>query len=234
MMVDIFSSFDPATNSIFNFSSITFWLLNFSIFLVIHPILWLRPSRGTWITSSFASIINEQANRTFAANIKGFASILRALFILIITLNLIGVLPYVFRTTSHLLFSLSLGFPIWARIIISGIVSSPSSAAAHLLPAGAPRWLNPFLVLVETLRILVRPVTLCFRLAANLRAGHVVIGLVGSYLSNAILSCNTISWALLMSVQTGYTIFEFGVSLIQAYIFCLLLSLYRDDHPSHC
>nr|QGA73888.1 ATPase subunit 6 [Marenzelleria neglecta] len=204
------------------------------MFLIIHPILWLSPSRGTWVTASFASIMNEQANRTFATNLKGFASILSALFILIISLNLMGVLPYVFSTTSHLLFSLSLGFPIWASMIISGIVSSPSSAAAHLLPAGAPSWLNPFLVLVETLSILVRPVTLCFRLAANLSAGHVVIGLVGSYLSNAILSCNTISWILLMSVQTGYTMFEFGVSLIQAYIFCLLLSLYSDDHPSHC
>jgi len=231
-MVDIFSSFDPATNSVFSFSSIIFWVIRFSMLAIIHPTFWVAPNRLSSATNSLSSVIVDQTNRTFGAHLKGLPSILGALFILIIIINLTGTIPYVFRFSSHLLFRLSLGLPIWARIIISGIVKSPSYAAAHLLPAGAPAWLNPFLILVETLRIIVRPITLCFRLTANIRAGHVVIGLVGTYLSRAIMNINSIPLISLLLIQTGYTIFEFGVSIIQAYIFCLLLSLYRDDHPS--
>lgn len=233
MIVDIFSSFDPATNSLFNFSSSFFWLINFSVLIILHPLLWLNPNRNFWLISLFGSIIEEQTSRTFYSHIKGSASILASLFIIIIVLNFRGILPYIFRTTSHLLFSLSLGLPMWIGIIISGIATSPSTAAASLLPGGAPRWLNPFLVLVETLSIIVRPITLSFRLAANMTAGHVIIRLVGVYLTFAIFISGPISLFILTAVQLGYTIFEFGVCIIQGYIFCLLLSLYRDDHP-HC
>lgn len=233
-MVDIFSSFDPATNSLFSLSSSIFWFMGFLLLSVLHPLFWVAPNRISGLTNSISSVIVEQVGRTFGTHLKGMSSILSSLFILIMLTNLIGVIPYVFRFSSHLIFSLSLGLPIWATIIVSGVIKSPSYAAANLLPAGAPAWLNPFLILVETLRILVRPITLCFRLTANIRAGHVVIGLVGTYLSRALVTLDPISLTSLLLIQTGYTIFEFGVSMIQAYIFCLLLSLYRDDHPSSC
>lgn len=232
MITDIFSAFDPATNSIFNLFSPLFWLLNFIILLIIHPSFWIRPSRLFWLSSIPTNIIYEQVTRTSAKHLKGIASILTPLFLLIILSNLLGVIPYVFRTTSHLLFSLTLGLPIWLRLIISGATYSPSYAAASLLPGGAPSWLNPFLVLIETTRILVRPITLSFRLAANIRAGHIVLGLIRIYLISALYNTAISTTIILFIIQVGYTIFEFAICLIQAYIFCLLLSLYRDDHPS--
>lgn len=232
MMVDIFSAFDPATNSIFYASSPLFWLLRIRAIFLLHPVLWLGPNRSSWFVSFFASVIDEQSNRTQATNMKGFSSLLASLFLLIISLNFCGILPYFFRTSAHLLFALSLGLPLWLRMIISGVIYSPSSVAASLLPRGAPAWLNPFLVVVETVRIAVRPITLSFRLAANLTAGHIVLGLVSTFLSYIIFIGGPISWILFTSIQVGYTIFEFGICVIQGYIFCLLLSLYRDDHPS--
>ena len=232
MIVDIFSAFDPATNSLFSFSSPLFWLSRACIFLILHPIFWLGPGRSNWFVSFFSSVINEQADRTLASSLKGFSSLLSALFILIISLNFCGILPYFFRTSSHLLFSLSIGLPLWLSLIISGTIYSPSTVAASLLPGGAPRWLNPFLVIVETARIAVRPITLSFRLAANLTAGHIVLGLVRTFLSYVLFTAGPISWISFTFIQTGYTIFEFGICIIQGYIFCLLLSLYADDHPS--
>lgn len=231
-MTDIFSSFDPATNSLFSLSSIGFWAIRFIIAVFFLPTFWLMPNRLYATSNTLSTPIFDQVTRTFGTHLKGFPSLLGALFIMINLINIMGNIPYAFRFSSHLLFSLSLGLPIWARLIISGIQESPSYAAAHLLPAGAPIWLNPALILVETLRILVRPLTLCLRLTANITAGHVVIGLVGSFLSGALLAGDSISISYLLLIETGYTIFEFGVSIIQAYIFCLLLSLYRDDHPA--
>lgn len=121
---------------------------------------------------------------------------------------------------------------MWLSLIISGASYYPSAFLAGLLPGGAPSWLNPFLVLIETTSIGVRPITLSFRLAANIRAGHIVLALIGIYAASALFVSLSAS-ILLLSIQTLYILFELGICIIQAYIFCLLLSLYSDDHPSY-
>ena len=104
------------------------------------------------------------------------------------------------------------------------------SFLAVLLPVGAPAALNPFLVLVETVRIGVRPITLSVRLVANIGAGHIILCLVGSYLSAGIFCYRIVAVLILVFVNVFYFLFEIGVSLIQAYIFFLLLNLYADEH----
>lgn len=232
MIIDIFSSFDPATHSSFLSLPIFFWGLNLSLLTLIHPSLWLNPNR---LFASFSLPINnifDQNARSFSSHILGFASLLTSLFIIIILINFSGLLPYVFSSSSHLLITFSFGLPLWLALIISGIYTSPSSVAASLLPRGAPWWLNPFLTIVETSRILVRPITLSFRLAANISAGHILIGLIRTYLVFSLFILGPISTTILFLLQVGYTLFEIGICIIQAYVFCLLLSLYRDDHPS--
>lgn len=176
--------------------------------------------------------MRSQASRTFILHLKGFPLLLVRLFIILIRLNLLGLIPYVFSSTRHLLLTLSLGLPLWLRLIIRGIIYAPKKFVAHFLPSGAPDWLNPFLVLTETIRISVRFITLSFRLAANIRAGHILLGLIGIAGSSALFS-SIPSFATLTLIQLGYIIFEIGIRLIQAYIFCLLLTLYSDDHPEN-
>lgn len=230
MIVDIFSSFDPATTSIFNFSPLLFWIINFVTLAFLHPLFWSSPRQLFWLFSIPTDVINQQSTRTSTSNLKGLTTLLVALYILITIINFIGVIPYVFRTSSHLIFTLSFGLPLWLRLIISSATFRPSTTLASLLPGGAPAWLNPFLILIETVSTLVRPITLSFRLAANISAGHIVLTLIGVYFVYALLSANFTSAVFLFLIQAGYTIFELGICLIQAYIFCLLLSLYTDDH----
>lgn len=230
MIVDIFSSFDPATTSIFNLSPSIFWLLNIFTIFIIHPIFWSSLNQYFWLFNLPISIINEQSLRTNSTHLKGFTTILVRLFIFIILANLIRIIPYVFSSSSHLFFTLSLGLPLWLSLIVSRVKFSTSTTLASLLPGGAPSWLNPFLILIETVRTLVRPITLSFRLAANIRAGHIVLTLVRVYLVFGMLSVRFSRTLMLFLVQVGYTIFEIGICLIQAYIFCLLLSLYTEDH----
>ena len=232
MIADIFSSFDPATCSAYSISPSLFWFLSFFSILPLQASLWVAPSRISWIPMSFIEIIRSQTSRTFILHLKGFPILLVSLFIILITLNLIGLIPYVFRSTSHLLLTLSLGLPLWLRLIIRGAIYAPKKFVAHFLPSGAPDWLNPFLVLTETIRISVRFITLSFRLAANISAGHILLGLIGIAGSSAIFTSVT-SFTALTLIQLGYIVFEIGIRLIQAYIFCLLLTLYSDDHPEN-
>nr|YP_010274807.1 ATP synthase F0 subunit 6 [Chrysopetalum debile]UJV31484.1 ATP synthase F0 subunit 6 [Chrysopetalum debile] len=232
MMTDIFSSFDPfiySTSS--SLSPLLFWSVSLLSISLTQSSLWVSPNSLIWSLYSTSAIMFNQTKRTFGYNLKGIPSILAPLFSFIILINLLGLLPYVFSYSSHLIFTLSFGLPLWLGLIFSSITYAPTSFAAGLLPAGAPDWLNPFLVLVETLSNLVRPITLSFRLAANMSAGHIVLGLIGIY-SSAALFLSFYSFLFLFSIQVLYIIFELGICAIQAYIFCLLITLYSDDHPT--
>lgn len=232
MLTDIFSSFDPATRILFSsLPSPLFWMINLVLILIITSSFWIQPTSLNQLIALPKETIHSQVSRTFGTHLKGFSPLTSSVFLLLLSINLSGLFPYVFRTSSHLFITLTLALPLWFSLILSSLLNSPSRFAAGILPGGAPDWLNPFLILAETLSITVRPITLSFRLAANIRAGHVVLRLIGIYASRALLITRT-NFILLISIQAFYILFEFGICLIQAYIFCLLLSLYADDHTS--
>lgn len=230
MLIDIFSSFDPALYSANSYiNSVIFWISSIFAITLTSLSFWISPSRLTTLTHYPLRFIHRQIIRTTGKHIKGFPSILSSLFLIIIILNISGLAPYIFRLTRHLIFTLTFALPIWTALIVSSIINAPSRFIAALLPSGAPDWLNPFLVLIETIRTIVRPITLSFRLAANISAGHIVLTLIGVYTrSAAFYSLNL--FILLIITQIGYILFEVAICLIQAYIFTLLLSLYREDH----
>nr|BDQ43817.1 ATP synthase F0 subunit 6 [Metaphire communissima] len=229
MMPDIFSSFDPHMyNTLFPSNSI-FLVMNMGLVLLIQAGYWMINTRQSTFIVPLKSTIFSQLSRTFSYQLKGTSSIISSTFIILIIINLMGMIPYTFSTSSHLIFTLVLGFPMWLSFIMSSAIYSPKKTIAHLLPDGAPDWLNPFLVIIETTSIIVRPLTLSFRLAANMSAGHIVLSLVGIYCAGAWFT-SSFGTSLLILTTLGYVLFEFAICLIQAYIFCLLLTLYSDDH----
>nr|BDQ44311.1 ATP synthase F0 subunit 6 [Pheretima iizukai] len=229
MMPDIFSSFDPYMyNTLFPSNSL-FIVTNMVLVLLIQAGYWMINTRQSTFIIPLKSTIFTQLSRTFSYQLKGTSSIISSTFIILIMINLMGMIPYTFSTSSHLIFTLALGFPMWLSFILSSGSFSPKKTIAHLLPDGAPDWLNPFLVIIETTSIVVRPLTLSFRLAANMSAGHIVLSLVGIYCASAWFT-SMFGTSMLILTTLGYVLFEFAICLIQAYIFCLLLSLYSDDH----
>nr|BDQ43804.1 ATP synthase F0 subunit 6 [Metaphire megascolidioides] len=229
MMPDIFSSFDPYTyNTMFPSNSL-FIVANMTLVLLIQTGYWMINTRQSTFIVPLKSTIFTQLSRTFTCQLKGASSIISSTFIMLVMINLMGMIPYTFSTSSHLIFPLVLGFPMWLSFILSSSSLSPKKTMAHLLPDGAPDWLNPFLVIIETTSIVVRPLTLSFRLAANMSAGHIVLSLIGIYCASAWFT-SVFGTSMLILTTLGYVLFEFAICLIQAYIFCLLLSLYSDDH----
>lgn len=95
----------------------------------------------------------------------------------------------------------------------------------HMCPFGAPLALRWFLRIIEVVSICLRPITLSVRLAANMSAGHVVLGLIGGSMSLSLFSA-----AALIPVGVGYLLFELMVCFIQGFVFYLLRALYFDEH----
>nr|AEK84213.1 ATP synthase F0 subunit 6 [Alcithoe larochei] len=230
MLVDIFSSFDDS-NQVFMSVYMLMWLFSLMTILLFSSTYWVSNPRWVGVVMVFKDTVSSQIFRSYGLHMGSFINIITALFMLLIVMNLSGLIPYVFSLTSHLAVSLCLGLPLWLSLIISAIFYNLSSVLAGLLPMGAPALLNPFLVIIETISIMVRPITLSVRLMANMSAGHIVLTLIGSYLTTSLFTSSVFTMLLLVAIQILYTIFEFGISLIQAYIFCLLITLYSDEHP---
>nr|QTT61320.1 ATP synthase F0 subunit 6 [Tritia mutabilis] len=230
MLVDIFSSFDD-NNQVFMSLYVLMWIFSLITIVLFSSSYWVMSPRWLSIVSVFKDTASSQVFRSFGINMGGFVNIISGLFLFLILMNMSGLVPYVFSPTSHLAVSLSLGLPLWLTLIVSAVFYNPSSVVAGLLPMGAPAPLNPFLVVIETVSIMVRPITLSVRLTANMSAGHIVLTLIGNYLTASFFMSSVFSMLLLLSIQVLYTVFEFGIALIQAYIFCLLITLYSDEHP---
>nr|QFG38885.1 ATP synthase F0 subunit 6 [Pararetifusus carinatus] len=229
MLVDIFSSFDD-NNQVFMSLYLLMWLFSLVSTVLFSSSYWVMLPRWVNILSFFKDKSSSQVFRSYGMKMGGFINVITGLFLFLILMNLSGLVPYVFSPTSHLVVSLSLGMPLWMSLILSAIFFDPSSVVASLLPMGAPAFLNPFLVIIESVSIMVRPITLSVRLMANMSAGHIVLTLTGNYLSASIFMSSIFSVLFLLCLQILYTVFEFGIGLIQAYIFCLLITLYSDEH----
>ena len=205
------------------------FIINIIYIFIIDRSIWSSEANRSIITLPVLQSIVPEVERTYIFNINPLNHLIHQIFFMVVILNMIGLFPYTFRVTRHLLFTLRIGLPIWILLIISRVIKSVKATIAHLLPEGAPDWLNPFLVLIESSRIIVRPITLSFRLAANIRAGHIVLGLIGIYAAAAWF--NRISvFLVLLRLIIGYLLFEVAICLIQGYIFFLLLTLYANDH----
>nr|YP_010944753.1 ATP synthase F0 subunit 6 [Galiteuthis armata]YP_010944759.1 ATP synthase F0 subunit 6 [Galiteuthis armata]WMC20851.1 ATP synthase F0 subunit 6 [Galiteuthis armata]WMC20857.1 ATP synthase F0 subunit 6 [Galiteuthis armata] len=229
MMVDIFSSFDDHNSTLFSAHMMT-WILSLWSLFFINSSYWVNKSNLENIMNLPKQSINIQATRSFSMNLGGFSLLASSLFITIINFNMLGLMPYVFSTTSHLAMTFSLALPLWLSLIMSSYSNNPYSSLAFMLPLGTPTFLMPFLPIIETLSMMVRPVTLSIRLAANISAGHIILTLIGDYLAMSLLTSNYMILSLIMAVQIGYFIFEIGIGIIQGYIFSLLITLYTDDH----
>lgn len=143
-----------------------------------------------------------------------------AIFFTILCLNFSGIVPGSFRLTSQLSVGVFFGLVWWFWSVISGFFLSCKKSLGHLLPIGTPWILCPIIILIETVRLLIRPITLSVRLVANITMGHLVLRLMG----DSMIGVGRL-------IVGGYVLFEFFVCRLQSYVFTLLVRLYRSDHP---
>nr|NP_443598.1 ATP synthase F0 subunit 6 [Beryx splendens]ABK92195.1 ATP synthase F0 subunit 6 [Beryx splendens]BAB70292.1 ATPase subunit 6 [Beryx splendens] len=158
-----------------------------------------------------------------------WAALFTSLMLFLITLNMLGLLPYTFTPTTQLSLNMGLAVPLWLATVIIGMRNQPTHALGHLLPEGTPTLLIPVLIIIETISLFIRPLALGVRLTANLTAGHLLIQLIAT--ATAVLAPLMPTVAILTgTLLLLLTLLEVAVAMIQAYVFVLLLSLYLQEN----
>lgn len=189
---------------------------------------------GYWISKgkihSFYLRVKEFLHFEFTAifgntRAPGLTLLPLVVFLFIALNNSLGLVPFIFTASSHLTFTVRLALPLWLGHMILGWVKSPNRILAHLVPSGTPVLLIPFIVMIELVRNIIRPLTLSVRLAANIVAGHLLLTLLG----NLAPAGNGAVVVSVLIILVLLTVLETAVALIQAYVFSVLNTLYFDE-----
>nr|QPZ47241.1 ATP synthase F0 subunit 6 [Thymallus thymallus] len=206
-----------------------------AVALTLPWILFPTPS-ARWLNNRLITLQGWFINRftqqlLLPLNLGGhkWAVLLTSLMLFLITLNMLGLLPYTFTPTTQLSLDMGLAVPLWLATVIIGMRNQPTAALGHLLPEGTPVPLIPVLIIIETISLFIRPLALGVRLTANLTAGHLLIQLIATaaFVLLPLMPTVAILTALVLFLLT---LLEIAVAMIQAYVFVLLLSLYLQEN----
>nr|QON98951.1 ATP synthase F0 subunit 6 [Oxytauchira brachyptera] len=223
MMTNLFSTFDPSTN-IFNLS--LNWMSTFIGLMIIPYMYWLMPSRINILWNKVNLNLHNEIKTLLKNNpYNGTTLIFISTFIMMLFNNFMGLFPYIFTSTSHLVLTFSIALPLWLSFMMFGWINHTNHMFTHLVPQNTPAVLTLFMVLIETISNVIRPGTLAVRLTANMIAGHLLLTLLGN--NGPSMSMNMI-YLLIISQMLLLTL-ESAVTVIQAYVFSILSTLYSSE-----
>ncbi|MCP5322733.1 MAG: F0F1 ATP synthase subunit A [Candidatus Paracaedibacteraceae bacterium] len=146
-------------------------------------------------------------------------------FMLIAMGNLLGMIPYAFTFTSHIIVTFVMASLVFVVITIIGFLQHGVRYLKIFLPDGSPIFLAPILIPIELISYLSRPISLSVRLFANIMAGHMVLKIFAGF----VISLGVLGGILPLGMTVLLTFFEVFVALVQAYIFSILTCVYLND-----
>ncbi len=159
-----------------------------------------------------------------------YAPLIFAVFIFVLTCNLLGMVPFVhsFTPTSHIAVTFGLAMIVFILVLIVGFARHGLHFFSLFVPEGAPLFVLPLVILIEFASFMMRPFTLAIRLFANMTAGHVLMKVVGGF----VVSLGAVALPLgiiPLAANVAITALELLIALVQAYVFALLASIYLND-----
>lgn len=218
VIINLFSIFDPYSSVGGSLNWIRLWL-GVLLLPIGKGLLKSRYQLGLHritkvLTGEVASLIRK----------KDFIIILIFISLIGVILlnNLLGIAPYIFTATRHLVITLRLGLPLWCGYILFWGFIFPKRLIAHLVPQGTPYALIAFIVVIERVRRIIRPMTLAVRLAANIIAGHLLLSLLRRRVRVFLM---VVPFRLVLA-QVLLVVLEVAVAVIQSYVYMVLIVLY--------
>ena len=178
---------------------------------------------------AYEFVANMVRENVGTAGMKYFPFIF-TLFIFILACNMMGMIPYTFTVTSHIIVTFALAAVVFIGVTIIGFAKHGAGFLKFFVPAGVPALLLPLLVVIEVISYLTRPISLSVRLFANMMAGHTMLKVFGGFV--VALGAAGIAPLAFMVAFTGL---EFLVAFLQAYVFAILTCIYLNDaiHMHH-
>nr|AZL93364.1 ATP synthase F0 subunit 6 [Parevania sp. ZJUH_2016024] len=221
-MLNLFSSFNPSSMPLISLNWLSLGL--FTLFLPFS--FWLTHNK---YHSSFFLLLNFLIHELkiilkFKMNFLNLIFLI-SIFIFILLNNFLSLFPFIFSSSSHLLFSLSLSLMLFIIFMLFGWMMNYNSMFTHLVPLSTPIILIPFMIIIELISNIIRPLTLAIRLSANMIAGHLLITLINS----SMLESKLMFISILIIPQMILMFLELNVSFIQSYVFTILSTLYSKE-----
>ena len=177
------------------------------------------------IHSNVRSVVYEGLRK---AGEKYFPFVL-CLFLFIVILNVLGVWPYVFTPTAHLVVTFGFSLSIMMGVTLLGVLTFKIEFVSILVPRGVPLILAPILGVIETLSYMIRALSLGLRLGANVSAGHLLFAILSGFAFNLFFNGYLFLGCFLIFIMASIALLEMMVAVIQAYVFSLLTTIYLGD-----
>lgn len=203
------------------------WFLNIATTKEGYLVPSFTQSSAELIYKFVADLVKEQVGEEG----KRFFPMIFIIFTFILTANLIGMVPYGFTTTSHLVITFALSVSVFFGVTLVGFQKHKIAFLGFLLPPGAPLALAPLLVVLELVSYSFRAISLGVRLFANMMAGHTLVTILAGFgwsmmCSGGVMVVVSFIPMLIVFALTGL---EIGVAILQAYVFTILSCIYLND-----
>jgi F-type H+-transporting ATPase subunit a len=166
-----------------------------------------------------------------------FFPLVFSLFMFIMVSNIIGIIPYTFTVSSHIIVTAALALLVFFTVLVYGFYKNGLKFFKLFVPKGVPIVILPLVVLIEIISFLSRPVSHSVRLFANMLAGHITLKVFASFVT-MLGAMGIVGWAgaiLPLGLTVALTALELLVAFLQAYVFTILTCIYINDaiHPGH-
>ncbi|HEY1361468.1 MAG TPA: F0F1 ATP synthase subunit A [Xanthobacteraceae bacterium] len=160
-----------------------------------------------------------------------------SIFMFILILNVIGIIPYFFTVTSHIIITVAFALLVFFTVVIYGFWRNGVKFLRLFVPSGIPIYILPLVTFIEVLSFLSRPVSHSVRLFANMLAGHITLKVFGGFVT-MLGAFGLLGWVgaiVPLSLTVALTALELLVAVLQAYVFAILTCIYLNDaiHPGH-
>jgi F-type H+-transporting ATPase subunit a len=167
-----------------------------------------------------------------------FFPLVFAIFMFILVVNMVGLIPYAFTVTSHIIITVSLALLVFFTVLIYGFWKNGMRFFKLFVPSGVPIYILPLVVFIEVFSFLLRPVSHSVRLFANMLAGHIALKVFAGFIPLLAAGLGVVGWiggTLPLGMVVALTALELLVAFLQAYVFTILTCIYLNDaiHPGH-
>ena len=166
-----------------------------------------------------------------------FFPLVFSIFMFILALNVIGIIPYTFTVTSHIIITVSFALLVFLTVVIYGFWKNGLRFMKLFVPSGIPIYVLPLVTFIEVMSFLSRPVSHSVRLFANMMAGHIALKVFGGFVT-MLGAFGVLGWLggiVPLGLTVALTALELLVAVLQAYVFAILTCIYLNDaiHPGH-
>jgi F-type H+-transporting ATPase subunit a len=167
-----------------------------------------------------------------------FFALVYSIFMFILVSNLIGIIPYTFTVTSHIIITAAFALLVFFTVLIYGFYRNGLKFFRMFVPPGIPFYILPLIVTIEVISFLSRPLSHSVRLFANMLAGHVALKVFAGFVVMLGAAFGAIGWIgglVPLAMTIGLTALEILIGFLQAYVFAILTCIYLNDaiHPGH-